>query len=115
MRNRKDDTIPCPYHKKCGGCQYITMPYQKQLESKQAYVEKLLTTFGKVEPIIGMEEPRHYRNKVHGVVCSDRQGNGYTGIYEADSHRVVRVDSCLIENQKADEIMQSIAGLMKSF
>lgn len=105
----------CPYQKKCGGCQYTHLPYKKQLEEKQKTVTKLLGSFGKVRPILGMDEPWHYRNKVHGVVCTDRQGNGYTGIYEEGSHRVVRVDSCRIEDQKADEIMQSVAGLMRSF
>lgn len=105
----------CLYNKKCGGCQYLHLEYKKQLEKKQKEVSSLLKSFGKVRPIIGMEDPYHYRNKVHGVVASDRQGNGYTGIYEEKSHRIIRVDSCLIENQKADEIMQSVAGLMKSF
>ena len=86
-----------------------------RLEKKQKEVASLLKSFGKVRPIIGMADPYHYRNKVHGVVAADRQGNGYTGIYEEKSHRIIRVDSCLIENQKADEIMQSVAGLMKSF
>ena len=62
-----------------------------------------------------MKDPYHYRNKVHGVVATDRKGNGYTGIYEEKSHRIVRVDACLIENETADAIMQSVAGLMKSF
>lgn len=105
----------CLYNKKCGGCQYLHLEYKKQLEKKQKEVSALLKSFGKVRPIIGMEDPYHYRNKVHGVVAADRQGNGYTGIYEEKSHRIIRVDSCLIENQKADEIMQSVAGLMKSF
>ena len=105
----------CLYNKKCGGCQYLHLEYPKQLENKQKEVASLLKSFGKVRPIIGMEDPYHYRNKVHGVVAADRQGNGYTGIYEEKSHRIIRVDSCLIENQKADEIMQSVVGLMKSF
>lgn len=105
----------CLYNKKCGGCQYLHLEYSKQLEKKQKEVTSLLKSFGKVRPIIGMEDPYHYRNKVHGVVAADRQGNGYTGIYEEKSHRIIRVDSCLIENQKADEIMQSVVGLMKSF
>ena len=105
----------CLYNKKCGGCQYLHLEYPKQLEKKQKEVASLLKSFGKVRPIIGMEDPYHYRNKVHGVVAADRQGNGYTGIYEEKSHRIIRVDSCLIENQKADEIMQSVVGLMKSF
>ena len=105
----------CLYNKKCGGCQYLHLEYSKQLEKKQKEGTSLLKSFGKMRPIIGMADPYHYRNKVHGVVAADRQGNGYTGIYEEKSHRIIRVDSCLIENQKADEIMQSVVGLMKSF
>ena len=28
-------TSGCPYHKKCGGCNYQGVPYEKQLEEKQ--------------------------------------------------------------------------------
>ena len=105
----------CPYEKKCGGCQHVHMEYTEQLKRKQKQTNKLLSSFGKVQPIIGMKEPWYYRNKVHGVVGTDRKGNGYTGIYQEGTHRIVPVASCLIENQKADEIMQSVAGLMKSF
>ena len=91
------------------------LPYKKQLERKQQREQSLFAPFGKVQPIIGMKDPYHYRNKVHGVVAADRKGNGYTGIYEEKSHRIVRVDACLIENETADAIMQSVAGLMKSF
>ena len=62
---------------------------------------------------IGMKDPWHYRNKVHGVVAGDRHGNCFTGIYEHRSHRVIRVDSCLIENQKPDAIMNTVTSLMK--
>lgn len=105
----------CPYAKKCGGCQYINLPYEEQLKKKQKEVQKLLKNFGKVLPILGMDTPWHYRNKVHGVVAGDRRGNCFTGIYEGNSHRVVRVDSCLIENEKADAIMNTVTSLMKSF
>ncbi len=105
----------CPYQKKCGGCQYIGMPYQEQLKKKQKEITHLLKRFGKISPILGMETPWHYRNKVHGVVAGDRHGNCFTGIYENRSHRVIRVDSCLIENEKADAIMNTVTRLMKSF
>ena len=107
--------MKCPYSKKCGGCQNINLPYEEQLKLKQKYVDRLLSSFGKVNPIIGMEDPYHYRNKVHHVVCTDSKGNGYTGIYAENSHRVIPVDHCMIENEKADEICASIASLMKSF
>lgn len=105
----------CPYQKKCGGCQFVSVPYRDQLGKKQKWIEGLLAPFGKVEPIIGMEDPWRYRNKVHGVVASDRRGNCFTGIYEAKSHRVIRVDDCLIENETADRIMRGIAEMMRSF
>ena len=105
----------CPYAKKCGGCRYISEDYNQELRKKQAEVSRLLASFCKVEPIIGMKDPLHYRNKVHGVVAGDRKGNCYTGIYAEKSHRVIRVDHCLIENEQADRIMNTVTGLMKSF
>lgn len=99
MKNKKEQSkagrAACPYEKKCGGCQYVHLPYKKQLERKQQREQSLFAPFGKVQPIIGMKDPYHYRNKVHGVVAADRKGNGYTGIYEEKSHRIVRVDACL--------------------
>ena len=105
----------CPYAKKCGGCDYQGVPYEKQLAEKQKEMQKLLGGFGKVSPIIGMEEPLYYRNKVHAVFDRDRKGNIISGVYEKNSHRVVNVDSCMIENQKADEIIRTIRKLIKDF
>ena len=62
-----------------------------------------------------MEHPEHYRNKVHAVFGENRYHDAISGIYEQKSHRIVPVDSCLIENAKADEIIVSIRGLLKSF
>ena len=57
----------CPYSKKCGGCQFVDVPYDKQLKKKQQNLQELLGEFGKLEPIIGMDQPDNYRNKVHAV------------------------------------------------
>ena len=57
----------CPYAKKCGGCDYQGTEYEKQLQKKSEQVQKLLKPFSKVEPIVGMENPYHYRHKVHAV------------------------------------------------
>lgn len=105
----------CPVYKKCGGCQLQGIEYSKQLARKQIMVEDLLGKFGKVEPIIGMENPYYYRNKIHAVFDRDRRGNYISGIYEEGSHEVVAVEDCLIQNKKANEIVNSIRGLLKSF
>ena len=105
----------CSVAKKCGGCRYQGVPYQDQLRKKQKITEGLLKKFGKVEPIIGMEDPYYYRNKVHAAFGRDRKGNVISGIYEEKSHRIVSVDDCMIEDKKSQEIIRTIRGMLKSF
>ena len=59
--NIKNNPDACPLAKKCGGCQLQNMSYDRQLRWKQARVEILLKKFCKVDKIIGMDEPYHYR------------------------------------------------------
>lgn len=77
-----------------------SVSYKEQLRRKQKITEGLLKKFGKVEPIIGMEDPYYYRNKVHAAFGRDRKGNVISGIYEEKSHRIVSVDDCMIEDKK---------------
>lgn len=114
VKEKKNQAL-CPVVKKCGGCQLLDMNYDLQLKSKQKKVEALLGKLAKVEPIVGMDNPYHYRNKVHAVFDHDRKGNPISGVYEAGTHRVVQVDNCLIEDQQADAIIGSIRGMLKSF
>lgn len=105
----------CPVSAKCGGCKWINIGYKEQLEAKADRFRRLMEPFCRPEPLIAMEEPAHYRNKVHAAFGEDRKHNAISGIYEERSHRIVPVDSCLIENRKADEIIVSIRGLLRSF
>ena len=68
-----------------------------------------------VEPIIGMKNPYHYRNKVNAAFAHRRDGSIVSGVYEEGTHRIVPVDECLIEDQIADAIIRDIRGLLKSF
>ncbi len=105
----------CPVAPKCGGCQWINKSYDEQLQAKAARFRRLMEPYGKPEPIVAMEQPAHYRCKVHAVFGEDRKHGIISGTYEEKSHRIVPIDSCLIENQKADEIIVSIRGLLRSF
>ena len=105
----------CPLAKKCGGCQHSDLPYELQLKKKQKNVEKLLGSYGKIEKIKGMSSPYHYRNKVSAAFSRDRKGNILSGVYEEKSHRVVNVDSCLLEDQRADAIVVTIRQMLRSF
>ena len=91
----------CSVAKKCGGCRYQGVSYQGAASQEtENLTEGLLKGFGKVEPIIGMEDPYYYRNKVHAAFGRDRKGNVISGIYEEKSHRIVSVDDCMIEDKK---------------
>ena len=105
----------CPVASKCGGCQWIDRDYQEQLKTKETRFRKLMEPYCRPEAMIGMEHPEHYRNKVHAVFGEDKKHNAISGIYEEKSHRIVPVDSCLIEDEKADEIIVSVRSLLKSF
>ena len=74
--------------------------YVEQLKNKEKQLKELLAPFCKVEGVIPMEHPEHYRNKVHAVFGENRYHDAISGIYEQKSHRIVPVDSCLIENAK---------------
>ncbi|MCI9105986.1 MAG: 23S rRNA (uracil(1939)-C(5))-methyltransferase RlmD [Lachnospiraceae bacterium] len=113
-RKRPEKRSLCPVSKQCGGCQYLDMPYQEQLKLKQRQVQQLLGTFGKVYPIVGMENPFHYRNKVHAVF-GWKKGEPISGVYQEGTHKLIPVEQCQIEDEKADEIIRTIRGMLKSF
>ncbi len=105
----------CPVSRKCGGCQMIDLPYEEQLKQKMKREEELLSEFCRVESFIGMDEPEHYRCKVHAVFTHDRKGNPLSGIYKENSHEVVPVERCLLENEIADNIIGTIRSMLRSF
>lgn len=105
----------CPYSKSCGGCKYIDGEYKESLKKKQATVERLIGKYCTVKQILGMKNPYHYRNKVNAAFARTRKGQIVSGMYEAKSHQVVNIDSCLIEKEVADSIIRDIRDLAKSF
>jgi 23S rRNA (uracil1939-C5)-methyltransferase len=60
----------CPvFSEGCGGCQWLHLTYEKQLEWKKRIVEQLLQTTPRlrdvpVSEVVGMNNPYHYRNKM---------------------------------------------------
>lgn len=111
----KRPDLPCAVAKRCGGCQWIGMDYQRQLKEKEKRVRKILAPYCRLEGILGMEQPLHYRNKIHAVFGENRKHQPISGIYEERTHRIVPVDSCLIENRQADAIIVTIRELLPSF
>lgn len=105
----------CPVSARCGGCTMIDVPYEEQIQQKQRRMEDLIGCYGRVDPVIRMKNPNHYRNKVTSVFAYDKKGKPVSGIYRAGTHEVVPVKECLLEDLHADRIIQSIFFLLSSF
>ncbi len=115
-RDMASGATRCPVYRKCGGCQLRNLSPQRQLQWKQDRCQKLLGSFGKVRPILGMEHPYHYRNKVSAAFAWDRKYRKIiSGVYQSGTHRVVPVDSCLTEDETADAVIVTIRRLLKDF
>lgn len=129
LKHTKDETIgilkdveivsrdriapPCPYHDKCGNCQMMHMNYGAQLFYKQQIVESLIGKYCPVEPVLGMNTPENFRTKVHATFAKGAKGRVIAGAYEAKSHRVIDINNCLVQNQKANDVIISIKKLMQ--
>lgn len=111
----EEKVTKCSVSKKCGSCQYQGVPYKEQLAAKQKRMKKLLGKFANVKPIIRMDDPFYYRNKVHAVFDRDKKGNIICGTYEAKTHKVVPIEECMIEHKISQEIIRTIRDMLKSF
>lgn len=103
----------CEVAKYCGGCQLQGKPYETQLSIKQENINSLLGKFGKVNKIIGMNKPTHYRNKVQVSFGYDDNHNIICGNYVPSTHTIVPVTNCMICDEIANGIINSIYKLIQ--
>lgn len=113
--------VACPVAKRCGGCEWLAMPYDEQLRRKQEYIEELFSSYScEVEPIIGMDDPWGYRNKVQlpfapGYPDKDGRTPARWGIFERGTHNIVPCRRCLVEDERARPIIATVAELLPRF
>ena len=117
MRELSGKTIrpKCKYYSECGGCQLQYLSYEDQLVLKENQVKKLMGNLCDVNEIIGTESPYIYRNKSHYTFAKNRKNIVISGMYAKNSHSVIDIDTCIIQNENSDKIVQTIKSMMKSF
>ena len=86
----------------------LGLDYAEQLKQKEAAVRKLVGKYGPVAPIRGAENPCHYRNKVISTFAAGPGGKLVSGIYAAGTHKVLPVESCLLQDEVLDTVMQVV-------
>ena len=113
----KDRIEPvCPVARQCGGCQIQEMDYQAQLRFKQELVKNNIERIGHISdyqmmPVIGMDEPFHYRNKAQYPVGMDKDGNIVMGFFAGRTHHIIDNTDCAL----GAKINSRILGIIKEY
>ena len=114
----------CPLYKNCGGCQLQHMSYPAQLKWKRQQVVDAIERIGKLNGVkifetFGMENPLRYRNKMQFPVGTGDKGLGtrelQIGCYARGSHKIIDAQSCLIQNELNDKILNAVRLVAKKF
>lgn len=111
----KRAAVRCPKYDTCGGCQLMHMNYADQLELKKQQIieqcEKYQLEATVLDPI-GSNEPYNYRNKIQ-MTFKEHKGKIVAGLYEENTHKVVNISDCDIQDKVANQIINTIKALMK--
>lgn len=102
----------CNTYKRCGGCSLRHIQYEETLKIKQnavqSLVNKTLNNKVIVEPVLGMENPYHYRNKAQYPIGTDKNGKPVMGVFANRTHEIIPIQTCLIQNEKTEELAKFI-------
>ena len=111
-------TPPCPIAKQCGGCQLQHMSYGEQLRFKKQKVQDVIQRIAhldvEVQDVLGMQEYTHYRNKGQIPVGMDK-GKTVTGFYRINSNSIIDTDTCLIQSERINEVLQEMRRLLQTY
>lgn len=114
----------CMYHRQCGGCQIQALDYKAQLVFKENKVKNNLHRIGGfsrelieqvMEPVVGMEEPFHYRNKAQFPIGMDKDGEPVAGFYAGRTHSIIPNTDCALGVKENKAILEILLDYMKKY
>lgn len=113
---------PCPVYEECGGCQLQHLAYPQQLDFKRDLMKQALYKYKPkgyetypLRPTLGMENPWHYRNKLQYQIRQTNSGNVKAGLYKKDSHELVPIDNCLVQDQATTLVINTVVDLIQKY
>lgn len=107
-----DRVIPkCGVFTKCGGCQLQQLSYDKQLEFKRGLVSNNIRKLAEMEievpEVIASPKQYKYRNKL-SLPIGIADNKVVLGFYKSDSHDIVSIDSCPLQEDWADKLIKTV-------
>ncbi len=108
----------CPSARQCGGCQLQAVSYEEQKVFKEKKLRGHLERIGgfrdlPMEPLIGMDEPYHYRNKAQFPVGRNKEGRIITGFYAGRTHAIIENRDCALGIPQNKEILDIVITHME--
>lgn len=147
--------MQCLINKQCGGCSQIDVPYDQQLAVKQAAIEALFAPLVErggtapsgaevpspagpsslVRPILGMDDPQHFRTKIvspfapakkkHSLRSMARTGRAgklalrrediLCGMYAAGTHQIIECEECPVEHPVGRRVVAAVRQIMARY
>ena len=117
-------TPKCELSRKCGGCQIQALSYERQLTFKEHKIKNNLMRIGGfteeqidavMQPVIGMENPYHYRNKAQFPIGTDKEGNPVAGFYAGRTHSIIPVTNCYLGVDVNEQILQIVLAFLRKY
>lgn len=114
---------PCEFYDRCGGCQLQHLAYNKQLDFKKDLLKQSLEKFKpadfrnyKLKDTIGMDDPWRYRNKAQfQLQFNDHTQQAEAGLYEMNSHHLVAIDNCLVQEETTQKVLNTVLELINHY
>ena len=110
----------CPSARQCGGCQLQAVSYEEQKVFKEKKLRGHLERIGgfrdlPMEPLIGMDEPYHYRNKAQFPVGRNKEGRIITGFYAGRTHAIIENRDCVLGIPQNKDVLDRVITHMEKY
>ena len=110
----------CLSARQCGGCQLQAVSYEEQKVFKEKKLRGHLERIGgftefPMEPLIGMDDPYHYRNKAQFPVGRNKEGRIVTGFYAGRTHAIIENRDCALGIPQNKDVLDRVIAHMEKY